>query len=88
MFRGYVPYLYPETGGVGSTVDTIEALAVQRAYVLLLEKHRLVIRWWYCFPWLSIGKVQRSIGTTKGELSALVIDARQMVANHMRGRNV
>lgn len=88
MFRGYTPYLYPEAGGTGSTVDTLGALAVQRAFVQLPEKHRLALRWWYCYPWLHIGKVQRSIGATKAALAALVNDARQMVANTMRSSTI
>lgn len=84
MFRGYVPYLYPEAGGSGQTVDTLAAMATQRAYVLLPEQNRLAIRWWYCYPFVAVGKVQRSIGVTKSELAHLVYCARQMMCNTIR----
>jgi hypothetical protein len=87
MFRGYVPYLYPEAKGGSPSVDTLAALAVQRAFVGLPEKHRWALAWCYCYPFIAPGRVQRGLAVTRGGLADLVIDARQIVCNLMRKTN-
>jgi hypothetical protein len=87
MFRGYQPYLYPEASGGGQPVDTVGALAVQRVYVGLPESHRWALRWFYCYPFISPGRVQRELALTRAGLSALVVDARQMMCNRMRAQS-
>lgn len=84
MFRGYVPYLYPEVGAGGQTVDTLAALAVQRAFVGLSDKHRWALNWCYCYPFIAPGRVQRGLGVTRAALCELITDARQMVGNRIR----
>jgi hypothetical protein len=84
MFRGYQPYLYPEASGGGQPVDTVAALAVQRVYVGLPEAYRWALRWFYCYAFISPGRLQRELALTRAGLSALVVDARQMMGNLMR----
>lgn len=87
MFRGYVPYLYPEAQGGGIPVDTLAALATQRAFTRLPCKHRLALRWCYCYPWINIGRVQRELSVSRADLHWLIVDARQMMCNTMHAQS-
>lgn len=81
MFRGYTPYLYPEAQGGAKPVDVLLALAVQRAFVRLPERHRAVLSWAYCYPWINPGRVQRHLAVTREGLCKLLTDARTMIGN-------
>jgi len=85
MFRGYTPYLYPEATGGRIPIDEVLARKVQRAYADIPDRHRAVLRWWYCFPFISPNKIRREMELTKLDLWLLVRDARAMVGNLMRG---
>jgi hypothetical protein len=87
MFRGYVPYLYPEPTGGARPVDVLLALAVQRAFVRLPERHRAVLSWAYCYPWINPGRVQRSLAVTREGLAKLLLDSRTMMGNTVRAKN-
>lgn len=61
--------------------DELAALDMQRAFVRLPEAHRHAIGWFYCFAWVSPGRVQRELGLTRNGLAQMVIDGRQMLQN-------
>ena len=79
MFRGWVPYMYPEMRLAGTPVDQLAAIATQRRFAALPHSHRVAVGWWYCYPQAHPGKLQRLLGVTRGGLAALVFDARQML---------
>jgi hypothetical protein len=87
MFRQYVPYLYPEVSGGAPAVDVVKALAVQRAYVVMADKHRAALKWYYCYPFISPGRVQRQLAMTRDALAQLVIDSRFMIWNTIRAQS-
>lgn len=80
MFRGYRPYLHPETVPV-TPIDQLGAIETQKAFVRLPVKHRFAISWAYVHPWVSQGKVQRGLEVTRAGLADLVTDGRQMMRN-------
>lgn len=61
--------------------DELAALEMQRAFVRLPEAHRHAIGWFYCYSWVSPGRVQRELGLTRNGLASMVIDGRQMLCN-------
>ena len=83
MFRGYVPYLYPEV--IASIpIDTLRALATERAVARVPRPHDDVLRWAYVFPYIPVHKVRRQIGLTDAGLFSMLDDARSMAMNISR----
>lgn len=79
MFRHYrTPAGYRELRPT-SAIDSLAAIATQQRFTSLPEKHRWAIGWAYCYPWVSVGKVQRELGATKAALAELIRDGRTML---------
>jgi hypothetical protein len=62
-------------------VDTLDATAIQKLFVLLPQKHRWSVQWCYLFPFIHPNKVCRYLGLTRVGLSDMVHDTRSMLKN-------
>lgn len=83
MFEGYRNgYEEPEVRGV--PIDTLRAVAVQKAFTQLPEKHRLVLSWWYCQPYIPVLRVRQAAGLTTPALYELVHTSRTMMRNRLQ----
>ena len=64
---------------ISQPLNTLECLEIERAVQILPEKHRIAIRWAYCFPNRSATAVRQQIGATREELSRILDDARDRI---------
>lgn len=81
MFKGYVPYLYPEVRGGGEPIDSLRAIAVQKNFAVMPERHRWAIHWVYLYPFIGARRVRGFLGVTEYGLMALIHDGRSMIKN-------
>jgi len=65
---------------IGPTVDTKDAVTVERAIAKLPTKNAAVLRWYYVFR-SGERKARQVFGETKDGLCKLVIDSRTMLKN-------
>jgi hypothetical protein len=65
---------------IKDAVNTPDAVAMERAVSLLPEKHRMAVRWSYCFPG-NPAAMARKLGVSLKGLQDLVVDARTMLRN-------
>jgi len=82
MFEGYRNG-YEEPAVRGVPIDTLKAVAVQKVFLSLPQKHRLVLGWWYCKPWISVLAIRRTVGLTTPALYEMVDDSRSMMKNRL-----
>lgn len=81
MFRQYRSHSWQwETPDVKAPVNTLEAVAMEKAVSRLPEKHRDAIRWAYVHAG-SPGRMCRHLGVSKRGLLDLVHAARTMLVN-------
>lgn len=80
MFRHYRDG-YPEAPQTIMPVDSLDGHRVEKLVVALPAKHRTVLQWWYCRPYIPVMKVRRVLGLTTPGLYDLVHEARAMVRN-------
>lgn len=69
---------------IHQTMNTLEAHEIERAVSLLPSKHRSAVRWFYVFPFIHQGKIQRELAVTNAALAQLVVDGRDMLTNRLR----
>jgi len=69
-------------------VNTLEACETERAVRYLPPKHRTVVRWFYVFGFIHIGKIQREVGETQEGVVVLLDGARDMLKNRLREKIV
>lgn len=86
MFREYRSG-YQELRHGGIPIDTLAALEVQRSYTLLPEKHRWVLNWYYCRPFIPVLKLRKALGLTTPALEALLHEGRSMLKNNLHNIN-
>ena len=84
MFRLYKAPPQWEPRELRVEVNPNEAMEIERIVAQLPETHRLALRWYYVFPWVSVGKVRQAAGQTREGLYRLVVDSRDMVKNRLR----
>ena len=65
----------------GTPRDNLET---ERAVVWLPEKHRMAIRWAYCFPWTPVGAVLRELAVNRDGLYEMLVQARDMLINRLK----
>lgn len=82
MFREY-RNAYDEPVFVGIPCDTLDAAAVQKVYKDLPEKHRWVLLWWYCKPYIPVTRVRHALALTTPDLYEMVHDSRTMMKNRI-----
>lgn len=82
MFIGYRNG-YEEMAPTG-TCDTLGALATQKLFIQLPEKHRWAINWWYCKPFIPVMRVRKALGLTTPALYELIHEARTIMKNRRR----
>lgn len=78
MFRamGYRSRHAPE---VRDTVNTLDALSLERVMRYLSEKHRTALKWFYVYPSIPPWKVCRFLAVNQSGLTQLVHEGRAMV---------
>ena len=85
MFRMYQSkarqWEMPVIHAQASPKDNLE---IERAVVWLPEKHRMAVRWGYCFPWTPVGAVLREIGTNRPGLAEMLVQARDMLITRLK----
>jgi hypothetical protein len=69
-------------------INTIAASEIERAVLILPDKHRVVTRWAYVFYFVPVGRVQREIGVTLEALAQLLSDSRDMLINRLKQKLV
>jgi hypothetical protein len=67
-------------------INTLDAHEIERAVSFLPAAHRTAIRFFYVFPHIPVGKVQRELGATREALAGLIHDGRTMLVNRLRER--
>lgn len=81
MFRMYISKARQwETPALHEPLDTLDAMAIEKAVSQLPSKHREATRWSYVFRG-NPARVASSLGVNKQGLLELVCDARNMVKN-------
>ena len=81
MFRQYRSHAWQwETPEVKAPVNTLEAVAMERAVSGLPEKHRDAIRWAYVFTGAP-GRMCRQLAVSKEGLLELIHAGRTMLVN-------
>jgi hypothetical protein len=80
MFQEY-KHSYDEPVILGVPCDTLDAIAVQKSFIQLPEKHRWVMCWWYCKPFIPVMRIRSALGLTTPNLYAMVHDSRTMMKN-------
>jgi hypothetical protein len=63
------------------TVDTLDAMKIEKAVGALPSAHRDAIRWAYVFPYVSVTKMRRVLGLTNEGLAKHINDSRIMLVN-------
>lgn len=83
MFKGYRPYLYPESGSGGIPVNSLQAAEVQKVMKDIPEKQRIAVQWCYI---LRTGptKMCRELGVNKEGLMELINQGRTMISNRLK----
>jgi hypothetical protein len=81
MFQNYRPDGYHELAGGGTPIDTLDAVALQKLFVHIPEKHRWALQWSYRYSFISVNKACRAFGMSRPDLCELVHDARSMLKN-------
>jgi hypothetical protein len=81
MFQNYRPDGYHELQGGGAPIDTLDAVALQKLFVHIPEKHRWALQWSYRYSFISVNKACRAFGMNRTGLADLVHDARSMLKN-------
>lgn len=69
---------------IGASIDTLDALAIERAVSALPHKHRDAIRWHYYHKG-NPAAMARNLGLSKQGLADIVCVARTMLKNTVRG---
>lgn len=67
---------------IGTPVDTLDAVLVEKAIYALPEKHREAVRWWYVYRRDPVA-MARSLGVSKQGLADLVDAGRTMLQNRL-----
>ena len=67
---------------IGTPVDTLDAVLVEKAIYALPEKHREAVRWWYVYRRDPVA-MARSLGVSKQGLADLVDAGRTMLQNRI-----
>jgi hypothetical protein len=86
MFRGYVPYLYPDNPEQASMpINTIRALETERAVAALPKeggepKRSIALRWCYVFPSFPVRRIKGALGWNERELVSMLHDSREMLS--------
>lgn len=87
MFKGYVPYLYPETPEAGNSIpiNTLRAQETERAVAALpleqeVRKRSIALRWCYVFQGLPVHRLRRALGWNERELVEMLHDSRDMLS--------
>jgi len=81
MFHGYRPDGYHELT-VCIPIDSLDAVKLQKLFILLPEKHRWALQWSYVKPWIPEQKVCRVLAVSRVGLSDLVSNGRTMLKNN------
>lgn len=68
---------------IGTPVDTLDAVLVEKAIYALPEKHREAVRWWYVYR-RNPAAMARSLGVSKQGLADLVEAGRTMLNNRLQ----
>lgn len=68
---------------IGTPVDTLDAVMIEKAVSALPEKHRAAVRWSYVFCGNPVG-MARSLAVSKQGLADLVDAGRAMLQNKFR----
>jgi len=68
---------------IGTPVDTLDAVLVEKAIYALPEKHREAVRWWYVYRRDPVA-MARSLGVSKQGLADLVEAGRTMLNNRLQ----
>ena len=69
-------------------VNTLEASEMERAVYRLPEKHRTLVRWFYVYSEVPLGKVLRDVGMTRDAALKTLDDARSMLKNRLKEKLV
>ena len=67
---------------IGTPVDTLDAVLVEKAIYALPEKHREAVRWWYVYLRDPVA-MARNLGVSKQGLADLVDAGRTMLQNKL-----
>ena len=59
-------------------------LEIERAVSWLPEKHRMAIRWGYCFPWTPVSAILRELAVNRDGLYEMLCQARDMLINRLK----
>lgn len=80
MFREY-RNAYDELQVAGMPCDTLDAVSLQKTFIRLPEKHRWVMCWWYCKPYIPVMKIRQALGLSTPALMDAIDDSRAMLIN-------
>src|SRR4051794_9226888 len=81
MFQNYRAEGYHELAVAGTPIDTLDAVALQKLFVGVPEKHRWALQWSYVSPFIHPAKVCRVLAISRAGLGELVHDGRAMIKN-------
>lgn len=84
MFRGYEPYAFPRDASGASTVDQLDAQAVQKIMHKMPQKHARALGFAYVHPYVHVNKVCRILAVNVRDLAELGHEARTMAKNLLR----
>lgn len=68
---------------IRDTVDTLDALKLEKTMRHLPEKNRAALQWHYLYPFILPWRACRFLGVSQEGLRKLVVNARQMVDNNL-----
>ena len=80
MWRQFVASRVWDDRTVRSSLDTLDALAIEKAVSALPEKQRFAVRWRYVYSGHP-GRAARFVGVTQQGLADLILDGTQMLIN-------
>ncbi len=80
MFREY-RNAYDDPAETGIPCDTLDAASMQKTFIHLPEKHRWVVCWWYCKPYIPVMRVRQALGLSTPALMDMINDSRSMLIN-------
>lgn len=82
MFRGFKSAQHWEAIPTADPVDSLDAVAIEKAVQKLPEPHRFAVRWCYVYG-SSPRKACQQAGVSKEGLALLIRDGRQMLVNRL-----
>lgn len=90
MFRMYQSKArqWDATPHIPVTINSLDALEIERGVAFLPDRHRAIIRLFYVFPWVHIGVMQRAAGVPMADLPKMLDDSRDMLKNRLKQKLV